>query len=226
MLKSEQKKLVLAHIDPVLKSAGYKIRHSDGVRYYLNQNGLTISWVLIFYNMSFIDSQGVQVTHQEVEEILQRVADENYPRSWDIHRQTLLTPTIIDNAFIDAFDTVIIRDEAQADAVATSYLDYILGAGKDFVERYSYLPNVLKRMHELVAEGLSWQYEGEGILYGGIDAFLRGLIISKLCNDPNFDAKLADCDERFRGEAYKRWVPYYEKLKAEILPTIEPKYNL
>ncbi len=226
MLKSERKKLVLAHIDPVLKSAGYKVRHSDGVRYYLNQNGLTISWVLIFYNMSFIGSQGVQVTHQEVEEILQRVEDENYPRSWDIHRQTLLTPTIKDKTFVDTFNNVIIRDEAQADAVATSYLDYILGAGKDFVERYSYLPNVLKRMHELEEEGLSWQNPGKGILAGSIDAFFRGLIISKLCNDSRLDSKVEFCDKYLYDGTNDEWVPYYEKLKAEILPTIEPKYNI
>ena len=30
----------------------------------------------------------------------------------------------------------------------------------------------------------------------------------------------------FSEERYKKWLPYYEKLKTEVLPTIEPKYNL
>ena len=33
-------------------------------------------------------------------------------------------------------------------------------------------------------------------------------------------------DQVFSEERYKKWLPYYEKLKAEVLPTIEPKYNL
>ena len=100
------------------------------------------------------------------------------------------------------------------------------GKGADFVQHYSYLPNVLKRMDELVEAGLTWQYPHKGILSGTLDAELRGLIISKLCNDPNFFHKLEECDLVFSEERYKKWLPYYEKLKTEVLPTIEPKYNL
>lgn len=102
----------------------------------------------------------------------------------------------------------------------------ILGAGKDFVEHYSYLPNVLKRTDELLKAGLTWQHPNKGILSGSLDAEFRGVIISKLCNDPNFDEKLEECDRVFTEERYQIWAPYYEKLKAEVLPTIEPKYNL
>ena len=52
------------------------------------------------------------------------------------------------------------------------------------------------------------------------------MIISKLCNDPNFDEKLEECDRVFAEVRYQIWLPYYEKLKAEVLPTIEPKYNI
>ena len=100
------------------------------------------------------------------------------------------------------------------------------GKGADFVQHYSYLPNVLKRMDELVEAGLTWQYPHKGILSGTLDARFRGLIISKLCNDPNFERKIAWCDERFYDGTNDNWLPYYEKLKAEVLPTIEPKYNL
>ena len=226
MLKSERKRIILGHIDPVLKPAGYKLRHTGGTCYYLDQNGLTISWVLIFYSLGDVQSQGVRVTHQEVEEILQRIINEKHLCSWDIHRQTLLTPTIQDKTLVDAFRSVYIESEAQADVVATSYLDYILGAGKDFVEHYSYLPNVLKRMDKLLEAGLTWQHPDKGILSGSLDAEFRGLIISKLCNDPNFGEKLEECDRVFAEVRYQIWLPYYEKLKAEVLPTIEPQYNI
>ena len=119
-----------------------------------------------------------------------------------------------------------IDTEEEVEEFCNWYLGYINGEGADFVQHYSYLPNVLKRMDELVEAGLTWQYPHKGILSGTLDAELRGLIISKLCNDPNFFHKLEECDLVFSEERYKKWLPYYEKLKAEVLPTIEPKYNL
>ena len=32
--------------------------------------------------------------------------------------------------------------------------------------------------------------------------------------------------EVYAEERNKKWLPYYEKLKAEVLPSIEPKYNI
>ena len=166
------------------------------------------------------------VTHDEVELILQRVKDENYPFPWQMHRGTILTPTIRHRTFVDEYDTADMDTEEQIEDYCNWYLGYINGEGADFVQHYSYLPNVLKRMDELVEAGLTWQYPDKGILSGTLDARFRGLIISKLCNDPNFERKIAWCDERFYDGTNDNWLPYYEKLKAEVLPTIEPKYNL
>jgi len=33
------------------------------------------------------------------------------------------------------------------------------------------------------------------------------------------------CDEYFADPLTKKWIPYYEKLKA-MLPSIKPKYNI
>ena len=81
-------------------------------------------------------------------------------------------------------------------------------------------------MDELLEAGLTWQHPDKGILSGSLDAEFRGLIISKLCNDPNFGEKLEECDRVFAEVRYQIWLPYYEKLKAEVLPTIEPQYNI
>ena len=226
MLKSERKKLTLERIDAVLKPRGYKARIADGIRYYLPQDGVTTAWAIVFLNLGWINSREAMVTHDEVELILQRVADENYPFPWQTHRGTILTPTISHSTFVDEYQTADMDTEEQIEDYCNWYLGYINGEGADFVRHYSYLPNVLKRMDELVEAGLTWQYPHKGILSGTLDAELRGLIISKLCNDPNFFHKLEECDLVFSEERYKKWLPYYEKLKAEVLPTIEPKYNL
>lgn len=100
-------------------------------------------------------------------------------------------------------------------------LEYMEGEGKAFMEHYSYLPNVLKEMDRLEAEGKYWNE----ILVGLADYDFRGLIISKLCNDPNFNEKIKSRDEVFYNvPQLKEWVPYYEKLK-ERLKTIEPLHN-
>ena len=226
MLKSERKKLTLERIDAVLKPRGYKARIADGIRYYLPQDGVTTAWAIVFLNLGWINSREAMVTHDEVELILQRVEDENYPFPWQKHRGTILTPTLEHSTFVDEYDTVDMDTEEQIEDYCNWYLGYINGEGADFVQHYSYLPNVLKRMDELVEAGLTWQYPHKGILSGTLEAELRGLIISKLCNDPNFFHKLEECDLVFSEERYKKWLPYYEKLKAEVLPTIAPKYNL
>ena len=226
MLKSERKKLTLERIDAVLKPRGYKARIADGIRYYLPQDGVTTAWAIVFLNLGWINSREAMVTHDEVELILQRVEDEKYPFPWQKHRGTILTPTLEHSTFVDEYDTVDMDTEEQIEDYCNWYLGYINGEGADFVQHYSYLPNVLKRMDELVEAGLTWQYPHKGILSGTLDAELRGLIISKLCNDPNFFHKLEECDLVFSEERYKKWLPYYEKLKAEVLPTIEPKYNI
>lgn len=221
MTKAQIKREVLTHFDKELKPKGYKRTSGDGVRYYLSLGPVSVSYILIFYSLGEVEFSGVYSCHEEVEIYMQKLVDDQYPNP--VFAKVPLT-------FLDSKNRVrcSVYEEGMSGLheFISNSLRYINEEGAKFVEYYSYLPNILKRMDELVNEGFFWQYEGEGILYGGIDAFLKGLIISKLCNDPNFDAKLADCDERFTGEAYKRWVPYYEKLKAEILPTIEPKYNL
>ena len=229
MERAERQRLTLERIDPVLKAKGYKTRKADGMWYYLHQDGITVTWSLGFLKKySFIDFRGASITHDEVENLLQRVADENYPFRWDIHRGTILTTTVSHHSFIRKYHLVAIDTEEEVEEFCDWYLGYINGEGADFVQYYSYLPNVLKRMDELLNQGLSWQNGEQGILAGTLDAFFRGLIIAKLCNDPesNFESKVRFCEKYLYDGTNNEWLPYYEKLKAEVLPTIEPKYNL
>ena len=98
--------------------------------------------------------------------------------------------------------------------------EYIQTDGQKFIETYSYLPNILKKMDELQAEGKYWSE----ILSGCEDNLFRGLIISKLCNDKNYNKKIEYVDSIFY-ESPDDWIPYYEKLK-ERLKSVEPIYNV
>ena len=106
-----------------------------------------------------------------------------------------------------------------------SIIAYMETDGEAFVEKYSYLPNVLKEMNRLAAEGKYWNgmYGKGGILTGGFDSNFRGLIISKLCNDTDYEKKL-DWIER-RAIENEKWLPYFERLK-ERLKSVEPIYNV
>lgn len=104
-------------------------------------------------------------------------------------------------------------------------LNYLKTDGQKFIETYSYLPNILKKMDELTAQGKTWQNMENGILSGSLDAEFRGLIIAKLCNDPNFQKKVEMCDTVFNESCYEEWLPYYEKLK-ERLKSVESIYNV
>ena len=75
-------------------------------------------------------------------------------------------------------------------------------------------------MDELQAEGKYWSE----ILSGCEDNLFRGLIISKLCNDKNYNKKIEYVDSIFY-ESPDEWIPYYEKLK-ERLKSVEPIYNV
>ncbi|MGV4528957.1 hypothetical protein [Ornithobacterium rhinotracheale] len=75
-------------------------------------------------------------------------------------------------------------------------------------------------MDELTAQGKYWHE----ILSGSADYLFRGLIISKLCNDPNYNEKIKYTDKIFYDKP-DEWIPYYEKLK-ERLKSVEPKYNI
>ena len=77
------------------------------------------------------------------------------------------------------------------------------------------LENEKKYWNGLFGEG--------GILAGMVDAFLRGLIISKLCNDINFEKKVNIVENIFNEDT--KSLAKLEKLK-ERLKKVNPIYNI
>lgn len=127
------------------------------------------------------------------------------------------------------YDTYLLRvtieDEDQIMQCAQSILTYAQTTGQAFLDKYSYLPNIFKEIKRLESENIL-SYE---LLYSsGPEWRWRDLIISKLCNDKDFDSKLALCDEVFYNTPIiiqNGWLPYHEKFK-ERLALVVPKYNI
>ena len=92
-------------------------------------------------------------------------------------------------------------------------------SGKKFIETFGQLPNILKEIDRLEAEGKYWRE----FIGGGPDHLFRVLIISKLCNVPNYQKKLERIKPAFEN-GLPDWRPYWEKLLTK-LETLKPIYN-
>ena len=111
-----------------------------------------------------------------------------------------------------------------ANAYLDWYISYLLGEGLEFLNYYSYLPNVLKKMDELDKTNTYWGKKEVGILPWGAADFI-GLVISKLCNDPKYEKKLERFNAYYSKDENEEDLPAFEKLK-EILERVEPRYNV
>lgn len=219
--KTVLKREVLKRFDAELKPKGYKRISDGGIQYCITLGVASAAHILIFYNTGEVTCSCVYSCQQEVEQYMKMLIDEKYPNQIQAKY-----PLTFRHARERARFNVNKEGLENLEGFVSSCLHYINEESPRFVEHYTYLPNILTRMDELVEIGLTWQHPKEGILYGSLDAFFRGLIISKLCNDSQFDSKVEFCDKYLYDGTNDEWVPYYEKLKAEILPTIEPKYNI
>lgn len=133
-------------------------------------------------------------------------------------------PTIICNEKISSEFNVSNPTKTDSDCrlFSNEILEFMVCRGSSFIQKYSYLPNVLEEMDRLEKEGKDWNE----ILGGMGDRLFRALIISKLCNDPNYESKERFCDQKFQNvELLKSWQPNYAKLK-DIVHNMKPLYNI
>ena len=219
MLKSEKKKYVFEQLDQLLKPQGYRATKTGGAPYYmLDKDNAKYKFYLNFSDMGDLYFSKYYIELKEVTKILKRVFDLDNPLI--DFRQANIHPTINDKSK-NPFIYNIIDNYRELKIFTDWVIDYLENDGKQFIETYSYLPNVLKRMDELVAFGEYWT----GILCGGVPHLFEGLIISKLCNDPKMDEKIEYVDKIFSTKDISEYLPNYIKLK-EQLPSIQPLYNV
>ena len=227
MLKSERKKIVFKEFDEYLKPLNFKGYKSGGdPAYLLKFEDRVISFFMNFKDAQWIAISGIKISILLVEQYIIEIFGKDYiMEKYFYDKKKYFLTTINDKNFTNKFDSIELNTEYEIINFTNWYIKYLKTDGQKFIETYSYLPNILKKMDELTAQGKTWQNRENGILSGSLDAEFRGLIIAKLCNDPNFQKKVEMCDTVFNESCYEEWLPYYEKLK-ERLKSVEPIYNV
>ena len=223
MLKSERKKIVFKEFDLYFNPLGYKgIKTGGDPTYVLKTKNFVVTFFMNFLDVGGIDISGIRMSILEVENHIINLFGKQYicdKYFYDEKRYFL--DTISDKKRLDKFSNVELKTEIEVLDFVQWYINYFEKEGKHFIETYSYLPNILKKMDELVDTGGYWS----DLLTGGVPHLYKGLIISKLCNDPNFYNKMIFVDNIFATEDISEYLPYYEKLK-ERLKSVEPIYNV
>ena len=237
MLKTEMKKIILTRLDEVLKPLGYRREISDGITYLRVSDVYVDSFYLIPLSGA-IEGTGFYREHIEVANVLFEVKNEKLHIYTDDLKKEKYIFTICDYSVSsdwgyygeDSFDLKLgnwlgIDSPEAVNAYLDWYIGYLLGEGQEFLDYYSYLPNVLKKMDELEGKNICWSDKHYGILDWGRNADFIGIIISKLCNDSKYDEKLERLNAYYSEDENEEDLPVFEKLK-EILEHIEPRYNV
>ena len=223
MLKSERKKIVFKEFDLYFNPLGYKgIKTGGDPTYVLKTKDFIITFFMNFLDVGGIDISGIRMSILEVENHIINLFGKQYiSDKYFYDEKRYFLDTISDKRRLDKFSNVELKTEIEVLEFVQWYINYFEKEGKHFIETYSYLPNILKKMDELVDTGGYWS----DLLTGGVPHLFKGLIISKLCNDPNFYNKIIFVDNIFATEDISEYLPYYEKLK-ERLKSVEPIYNV
>ena len=223
MLKSERKKIVFKEFDLYFNPLGYKgIKTGGDPTYVLKTKDFVVTFFMNFLDVGGIDISGIRMSILEVENHIINLFGKQYiSDKYFYDEKRYFLDTISDKRRLDKFSNVELKTEIEVLEFVQWYINYFEKEGKHFIETYSYLPNILKKMDELVDTGGYWS----DLLTGGVPHLFKGLIISKLCNDPNFYNKIIFVDNIFATEDISEYLPYYEKLK-ERLKSVEPIYNV
>ena len=183
MLKSERKKIVFKKFDLYFNPLGYKgIKTGGDPTYVLKTKNFVVTFFMNFLDVGGIDISGIRMSILEVENHIINLFGKQYiSDKYFYDEKRYFLDTISDKKRLDKFSNVELKTEIEVLDFVQWYINYFEKEGKHFIETYSYLPNILKKMDELQAEGKYWSE----ILSGCEDNLFRGLIISKLCNDKN-----------------------------------------
>lgn len=228
---TDKKKLFWSVIDPIILSKGFKA-YKTGMdpSYVLYENpNQAISFHFNFKQTGEILGGNIHISHYIVEDYILNIQMPNIDLSAYREKKKYHITTICQKITQKleqyykslglSYSMQCATQETEEEVIrhAHAFLHYLNHEGAAFIEHYGYLPNILKEMDRLEAEGKKWSE----VLSGYGDVYFRGIIISKLCDDPNYEKKLQLVDSFFNEP--DDWQPYWEKLKA-LLPGIEPKY--
>lgn len=231
MKKAEKKDYVFKALLTLLAPKGYYLVKTGLDPHFILKGSKTVQkFFFNFKDAGDIAFSMMQISIREVEAVIREVGMPDFdPVAFEDGKKYFLT-TVEDKVTVapknlDSGLGYPVETPADLEFITGWILRYLQNEGEEFVIKYSYLPNVLAGMDRLEAEGLTWHDRSCGVLSGTLDAYFRGLIISKLCNDSNFEMKILKMNDKFNEPKYVEWLPFYEKLK-ERLKTLEPVYNI
>lgn len=211
---------------PYFKGIGFKYQAKKPACYiHESERNATIKLYFDFktltYNHEFFP---IRVSFPEVEKIINKIGEPNF----EMKHLTEYQDTIHHN-FTPEFEHSYRELDLTTPEAFIQWGEMIVKymkeeGGYEFIEKFSYLPNVLEEMNRLDKKKILWK---EFIMAGSPIWFFRGLVIAKLCNDLNYDSRVIWVNQFFYEEKYnlKEWIPKYDLLKEELSST-KPTYNI
>ncbi|MEA5401308.1 hypothetical protein VB776_00185 [Arcicella sp. DC2W] len=214
-------------LKPYFNDRKYKLMNNMGAPQFIRfvESDYVIHFYMNFFSTNTIFFTRFNISHWDVENVILEIGLPNIGLDSYINKDRYFLPTIVDRSVININEDRPLETKKQVQEYAKAIKQYTETNGKAFLDKYSYLPNLLLLMNALESEDLNWNNREKGGLHGSLDAYFRGLIISKLCNDPDFESKLNRMDKKFNDPSNEEWQPYYEQLKLK-LSALSPKYNL
>jgi len=211
------KKIITNLLDTYFFSRGFTFDPFGDGKYVLENEVGTFEIVLFqnFKKREFLATTYL-LTLVEIESVLDKIRPEK-----KIFKKRTLQDLVNNVRYADLTRSIDFTKEDGFSQWAELVKQYLENEGEAFIRKYTYLPNILRRMYELDRQG---ELSYGKVLFGQVDHIFRALIVSRLCMDPGFDAKIERYDRVLLVEKYSNWQPYYLKLK-EILANTEPRYN-
>ena len=209
---TKQKDIILNEVGNVLKPHGFELHDSFAPTFRrIHDEGV----LECYFNFNADGRSAFSMMLTSIDAVENLITEVQYP-NMDFtkykQRQQYLT-TIRDKSALSYLPTNSpIQNESDAVTFSNSIIQYLEDSGLKFGVKYLSISNVLQKMNELDHNGKLWKE----ILSGGPEYFFRGLIVSKLCKDENYEVKVKKVDNIFYDTGYglEEWHPYYSKLKS------------
>ena len=219
-----KRKLILDILKPFFIGKGFELNSIENIS---DSFVRKTDFGLISLNIQFKTQSGyhtfskVSLSHFEIEKIIIQSGLPNYDFTERLLNSDYSLTTVFDSTTKTSYEIEVTKNSLSVDSnkdaisFAEAVIQYMNTIGYTFSETYSCVQNILAEMDRLEKEDDLWNK----ILSGGPDYFFRGLIISKLCNDINFNKKIQLVDSIFYdiNNGLQNWLPYYEKLKSNIM---------
>lgn len=220
MTKTEKKKIFFSIIGPYFHDIGFNnfLDGDDPSLIYRNGN-IVVHFFFNFLKNETIVSSQLMITNYEVEDFILLTGIPSNSLSEHKKKGKYHLPTVDLRRKPEYFKKNVLITNLEIQEYAKEFIKFYENEGVIFIKKYSEIPNILQKMDRLQSEGKYWNE----ILSGGPEHLVKGLIISKLCNDPDYFNKYNWVNPLL--SSIEDWLPYWEKYKV-VLEGIKPVYNL